>query len=136
MKIFLICSRYLYDRVPKIKEELEKAGHIITFPNNYEDPSTENRLKEKDPQNYFKWKADMLRLQGDKVNNNDAVVVLNFEKNNQVNYIGGATFLEMFKVWEFGKKIFLMNPIPDSILKDEIIGLNPIILNGDLSKIR
>ncbi len=136
MKIFIVCSRYLYSNVPRIKEMLENSGHEITLPNNYEAPSTENSLKEKDYEYYTKWKAQMLREQGNKVSKNDAVLVLNFDKNNQSNYIGGATFLEMFKAWELGKKIFLINPIPDNMLKDEITGLSPIILNGDLSKIK
>ncbi len=78
----------------------------------------------------------MLKLQAGKVKANDAVLVLNFEKNSQKNYIGGATFLEIFKAFELNKKIFLFNSIPDGILKDELIGMNPMIINGDLSKIK
>lgn len=29
-----------------------------------------------------------------------------------------------------------MNDIPDLLLKDEIIGFNPVVINGDLSKIQ
>ena len=126
----------MYDKVPKIKNELEKNGLIITLPNNYEDPSKENRLKKEDFNKYANWKAEMFRLQENKVKSNDAVLVLNFEKDNQFNYIGGATFLEIFKAWELGKKIFLFNPIPEGILKDEIIGFNPTILNGNLTLIK
>ena len=77
-----------------------------------------------------------MRSQGEKIKQNDAIIVMNFEKNGQANYIGGATFLEIFKAWELGKKVFLFNPIPDNSLKDEIIGFNPVILNGDLSKVK
>ena len=78
----------------------------------------------------------MIRLQTEKVETNDAVLVLNFDKNGQKNYIGGATFLEIFRAFDLGKKIFLLNPIPDNILKDELIGMNPTIINGDLSRIK
>lgn len=40
------------------------------------------------------------------------------KKNGQPNYIGGATFLEMYKAWEMDKKIYLFNPIPESLLKE------------------
>jgi len=43
--------------------------------------------------------------------------------------------LEMFKAWELGKKIFLYNPIPNNMLKDEIQGINPIVINGNLEQI-
>ncbi len=66
---------------------------------------------------------------------NDAVLVLNFEKNGQPNYVGGAAFLEMFKAFDLGRKIYLYNPIPDGILNDEITGLQPVIINRDLAKV-
>jgi len=42
----------------------------------------------------------------------------------------------MFKAWELKKELYLFNPIPDNILKDEILGFSPIIINGDLSKLK
>jgi hypothetical protein len=71
-----------------------------------------------------------------KIRDIDAILVLNFEKKGQLNYIGGATFLEIFIASESKKKIFLINPIPDSIFKDELMAMSPVIINGNLSKIR
>lgn len=67
---------------------------------------------------------------------NNAILVLNFEKNGQPNYIGGATFLEIYTAWRMNKNIFLYNPIPKNIFTDELIGINPKVINGDLNKIR
>lgn len=78
----------------------------------------------------------MLQTQAEKVARNDAVLVLNFEKAGQPNYIGGATFLEIFKAWELGKKIFLYNQIPEGMLRDELVGMGPTVINGDLSRIK
>jgi len=78
----------------------------------------------------------MIRTDGKIIKANDAILVLNFEKNGQKNYIGGSVFLEMFKTFDLDKKIFLYNPIPESTLKDEIIGFGPVIINGDLTKIK
>jgi hypothetical protein len=136
MKIFVCTSRYLYTKAQPVINELEKMGHEITLPNNYDDPGRENRIKEeKELKEYSRWKASMLEIQAKKVATNDAVLVLNFEKNGEKNYIGGATFLEMFKAWEMSKKIFLYNEIPDNLLKDEITGMAPVIINQDLAKI-
>ena len=66
----------------------------------------------------------------------DAVLVLNLEKNGVQNYIGVATFLEMYDAFRLNKKIFLYNDIPEGILKDEIIGFAPMLIKGDLSLVK
>ncbi|UCD20973.1 MAG: hypothetical protein JSW08_00280 [archaeon] len=136
MKIFIACSKHFYDKVLPIKEELEKNGHQIAFPNNFEDPFIEERLKGEDNKKHREWKAGMLLKDKTNLEPVDAILVLNFEKNGEPNYIGGATFLEAYKAWELNKKIFLFNDIPNNIFKDELEGLNPVILKGDLSKIK
>lgn len=136
MKIFLCTSKYLYGHVPEIKEKLEQMGHVITVPNSFDEPMKENEMKEVSAEDHRMWKSDMIRLQAVKIAENDAILVLNFEKNGQPNYIGGATFLEIFKAFELGKKIFLYNPIPDNFLNDEITATGAIVINGDLSKVQ
>ena len=135
MKIFLICSKVFYDRIPPIQAELEKAGHVITLPNCYDDPGTEARYREMGDQAHAKWKASMLRHSQDVIHSNDAVLVLNFEKNGQENYIGGATFLEMYDAFRMSKKIYMYNGIPDNILKDEVEGFEPILLHQNLERL-
>jgi hypothetical protein len=136
MKIFICSSKYFYQKIPDIKEYLESLDHIITLPNSYDYPMKEEEIKKVGRTQHSKWKGDMIRLQNKKINDNDAILVLNFEKNNYKNYIGGATFLEMYKAFELNKKIFLFNDIPEGILKDEIIRFNPIIINGNLNLIK
>src|SRR5438874_646249 len=109
MKIFVCLSRYNYQKAQSVIEQLKEAGHEITYPNNFDDPGKENRTKISDPAAYPDWKASMFRQQSEKVEKNDAILVLNFEKDGKLNYIGGATFLEVFKAWELGKKIYFYN---------------------------
>lgn len=135
MKIFICASKYNYDKVASIKNWLEKHGHVITVPNSYDEPMKEEEIKKISPEAHQKWKATMIHLQKEKVMINDAILVLNFDKNGQTNYIGGATFLEIFRAFDTNKKIFMYNPVPDGILRDEILGMNPSIINGDLNKI-
>lgn len=44
MKIFIICSKAFYEKIPPIKSALEKVGHIITLPNCYDCPETESNI--------------------------------------------------------------------------------------------
>jgi hypothetical protein len=136
MKIFICCSKHIYNKVPPIKKALEEAEHIITLPNSYDVPMKEEDMKKVGAEEHKNWKASMIRLQKEKVATNDAVLVLNMEKNGQKNYIGGATFLEVFKAFELGKKIYFYNPLPDNFLKDELLGMGPIIINGNLDLIK
>lgn len=135
MKIFIICSKAFYSHIPAIKEELEQRGHVVTLPNCYDKPETEAEFREKGTKVHGAWKARMIAHSEEVIKAQDAVLVLNFEKNNIPNYIGGATFLEMYDAFRLGKKIFLYNDIPEGILKDEINGFQPILIQQDLSKV-
>ena len=135
MKIFIICSKAFYGTIPPIKEALEKTGHEITLPNSYDDPDAESKYYELGAKEHAVWKASMIKHSEDVINSIDAVLVLNFEKNGQQNYIGGATFLEMYDAFRLGKKLYIYNDVPDGMLKDEIVGFSPIILNEKLAKI-
>ena len=135
MKIFIICSKHLYGKVPPIKKALELLGHTITVPNSFDAPMKEEEMKRISKEEHIAWKSARLWEQVGKVQSNDAVLVLNYEKKGIQNYIGGATFLEIAHAFYNRKKIFLLNPIPNNIFTDELTGMNPTILNGDLNKI-
>lgn len=45
----------------------------------------------------------------------DAMLVLNYDKNGNQNYIGGSTFAEMAVAYYLGKEIFLLNPVPQDL---------------------
>jgi hypothetical protein len=121
--------------IPPIARGLELNGHEITYPNSYEQPFQEEEMKKKGLEAHIEFKQRMMRLHEPKIKANDAVLALNFEKQGKPNYIGGGTFMEIVKAWELNKKIFLYNPIPECIFKDELTGINPYIINQDISKI-
>jgi len=134
MKILIICSKNFYINIPPIKEELEKMGHSIYLPNSYDNPSKEAELR--GTKEHAIWKAKMIKKSEERIKELDAVLVLNMDKGESKNYIGGATFLEIYDAFRFNKKVFLYNDIPDGMLKDEIIGFSPIVINKDLSKVK
>ena len=132
----MICSsKHVYGRIGPIKDALEKAGHQITLPNSYEDPMLEERTKAEASERHVALKAKLLWEQGEKISSVEAILVVNFEKGSQANYIGGATFLECYKAFELGKKIYLMNPIPRNAFEDELRGMSPVVINQDLGRI-
>ena len=136
MKIFIACSKHFYERIPEIENKLEELGHNVMMPNSYEEPFREEMMKELSLEDHIKFKQEMMRLHETKIKSVDSLLVLNFKKNNQPNYIGGATFMEIVKAWELEKKVYFYNPIPDNIFRDELIGINPTIIYGDLKKIK
>lgn len=135
MKIFIICSKRFYERIPTIAIEMNTLGHSLTMPNSYDDPTAEEQYRAQGPEAHSKWKASMIDHSLKVIQNVDAVLVLNFNKGEMKNYIGGATFLEIYDAYRLGRKIFLYNDVPEGILHDEILGFNPTVLHGDLSKI-
>lgn len=135
MKIFICASKHNYDKVEPFRQKLEAMGHIVTLPNGYDEPMKEEEMKKMGPEIHRKWKANMIKYQDVKVVANDAILVLNLEKKGQLNYIGGAAFLEIFRAFNAGKKIFLFNPVPENIFTDELLAMGPMIIDGDLTKI-
>ena len=140
MKILLICSKQFYNKIEGIKTTLEKNGNQVFLPNCYDAPETEQKMWDMGREEHCKFKAQMFRQSYETISNMDAVLVLNYDKQKNgetlKNYIGGATFLEMYEAFKLNKKIFMINEVPNNILADEIYGFNPIILNGDLSNIK
>jgi len=136
MKIFIGCSKHFYHKINKIKNDLEKNGHTITLPNSFDEPFKEEEIKNMSKEEHIKWKGEMMKKDKTNIEPNNAVLILNFEKKGIPNYIGGAIFLEVYKAWELEKKIFFYNPLPKCSFTDELIGINPTIINGDLNLIK
>ena len=139
IKILIICSKKFYSKIEEVKKILEEKNIEVFLPNCYDDPTTEQRMWDLGKEEHQKFKAKMYKQSEDTISNMDAVLVLNLdkEKDGEIinNYIGGATFLEMYDAFRLGKKIYLYNDIPKGMLFDEIEGFGPIIINGDLNLI-
>ena len=140
MKILIICSKKFYSKIEEVKKILEEKNIEVFLPNCYDDPTTEQRMWDLGKEEHQKFKAKMYKQSEDTISNMDAVLVLNLDKEKKgkilKNYIGGATFLEMYDAFRLGKKIYLYNDIPKGMLFDEIEGFGPIIINGDLNLIK
>ncbi len=136
MKILIICSKVFYKEIEPIKAKLEEMGHEIELPNSYDEPDAEKKSLELGEKAHSEFKARMFKMSRERIENVDAVLTLNFDKNRKKNYIGGATFLELYEAFMENKKIYLYNDIPEGILYDEISGFSPIVIHGDLSLVK
>ena len=81
-------------------------------------------------------KGEMFRRSRDRIKSMDAVLTLNFDKNEKKNYVGGSIFLELYEAFMEDKKIYLWNEVPEGILFDEISGFAPEIINGNLDLVK
>ena len=136
MKILIICSKAFYKDIAPIKEKLEQKGHDISLPNSYYNPDAEKESWDLGEKEHSEFKSRMFKQSAETISKMDAVLTLNFDKNGKSNYIGGATFLELYEAFINNKKIYLYNPIPEGMLFDEIQGFSPVVINGDLGLIR
>lgn len=139
MKIFIACSKWCYKYIPEIKRRLEYLGHEVILPNYYDDPMIEEKIKKLSVDEHKKFCEESFKISRLKANESDCILVLNMDKicdnNVYYNYIGGATLLEMYDSYILGHPIYLYNSIPNNMLRDEIEGMSPIILMGNLNKI-
>ena len=137
MKIVICGSMSASQEMIEIKKSLDRVGHEAIFPKGAE--LYVSGQKKSDNQNdkiENKVKNDLIRDFYFAIEKADAVIIANFDKNGINNYIGGNTFLEAGFAHVLNKKLYFVNDIPEMIYREELIAFQPIILNGDLSKIK
>jgi len=137
MKIVVCGSMSSAAKMIEVKKSLKSLSHKVVLPSNTEDYASKKIILEgsgESPERKIKF--DLTREYYNEINNAEAVLIVNIDKNEVKNYIGGSAFMELSFGHVLNKKLFLLNPIPSMIYTDEIIALQPTILNGDLSKIK
>lgn len=133
MKITVCGSMVFAKEMLKIKQKLEKQNHIVVIPantNKYAQGIIDIESK------WEKLELDVFRAYFEEIKKTDAILIVNEDKNNIKNYIGGNSLIEMAFAHVLNKKIFLLNPIPQMSYSDEIEAMASIVINKDLGKIR
>ena len=138
-----------YARFMELKEVLENENHIVLHPEvEFEmkgDDTSVGAYFERNggidafPPEHEVWKkkGDAIAKHFQKIDACYAILVTNYEKKGIENYIGGNTFLEIGYAFGAGKKIFILNSIPSELsYKEEILGMQPIVLHGDILKLQ
>ncbi len=140
--ITVCCSCNFYKHASDIQEELETLGFAVIL------PSTVPLMKESndwDVSHYKTWfadegdypkKAELILDHFTEVSRGDAILVLNDEKHGVKNYIGGNVLMEMALAFWLKKPIFILGEYPEgSALEEEIKGMLPILLHGDINNL-
>ena len=121
----------------EVKKALERMGHTVFVPKSIDLMDTSGYVHPTEDEERIEAKIehDFIREHFRKIEQADAILVLNYDKKGIIRYIGGNTFLEMGLAFWLRKKIFLLNPIPDMDYKTEMHAMQPVVIEGDLTKI-
>lgn len=137
MRIGIISSMQNIDKMLEIRDKLNNMGHNAFLTNLHKTLIGKNDEDIEKIKIYQKNNRDAIRVFWKAMQGADAVLVLNLDKSGIKNYIGGNTLMEIGFAHVLNQKIFLYNPIPEiPFYKSEIEAMKPIIINGDLSKIK
>ncbi|MBR9675701.1 hypothetical protein GOV05_01700 [Candidatus Woesearchaeota archaeon] len=137
MRIGIIGSMQFTDKMLEVREKLNRLGHdaFVTELHKAMVGKTSEEIEEIKLEQ--KYNQDAIREFWNAMQGADAVLVLNYDKNDIENYVGGNTLMEIGFAHVLNQRIFMLNPIPEMpYCKTEIEAVKPIILNGDLTKIK
>lgn len=82
-------------------------------------------------------KEGAIRDHFEKIDWADAILVLNSPKRGITGYIGGNTLIEIGVAFYLKKPIYIMHQVSSELsYKQEILGMKPIFLDGDLSRLK
>lgn len=125
-----------HDEMKQVKRDLQTLGFEVLTPSELDNLEyNESYMKNDEDRINAKIEFDFIREHFKKVELADAILILNYEKKNIPGYIGGNTFLEMGYAYGLGKKVYLLNPIPQMDYYTEMVAIQPTVLNGDLKMI-
>jgi len=134
-KIFIGGSMSFATEMKNAKEELERAGFAVDVP-----LDTEHVIKDSSKKTDVAFLQELGVGRGDAelVSEADALLILNYEKHGTAGYIGPGAFRDLSVAWWLRKKIFFLFPYDENQnnQKYEMIGFAPVILNGDILRIK
>lgn len=137
MKIGIIGSMQFTDKMIEVRDELMKLGHDAFITNLHKTMIGKDVEEIEKIKLYQKYNQDAIREFWNAMQGADAVLVLNFDKSEIKNYIGGNTLMEIGFAHVLNQKIYLWNPVPEMpYCESEIKAVKPIIINGDILLIK
>lgn len=133
MKTITLCgSMKLIEKMLEVEKGLKAMGYNVFVPSLEE---TGDYASMSVPEQYV-FKNRMIVDHLNKIKEGDAVLIVNDRLKDTDSYIGANSFLEIGFAFSLGKKIYLLNKVPDQSNSVEIGGMFPVCLDGDLSKIQ
>ncbi len=130
MKI-TICGSMQFDaEMTRAKTQLEERGYEVDKPNAVEGHVYADNLDAN-----AGLKRGFIDEHFAKIDTSEAILVVNETKHGTPGYIGGNTLMEIAYAYAQKLDIYLLNSVQELSYADEIRGMHPIMLNGELSKI-
>lgn len=132
MNIVLCGSITACEQMEEAAKTLEAQGHTVEIPygcirlRERTEVATEEKAQDKID-------ADLLRRYFEKIKDRDALIAVNPEKRGIQGYIGGNTLIELAFGHVLGKALYCLYAPGEVPYLAEILAMQPIILNGDLS---
>ena len=130
MKIVICGSMQFEPKMAEIAEDLISRGYEVDKPNVVEGHVYADNLDAN-----AGLKRGFIDEHFAKINTADAVLVVNEDKNGIVGYVGGNTLIEISHAYAQGLEVFLLNSVPELSYADEIRGMHPILLDGDIGEV-
>lgn len=151
MKITICGSMAFYPEMLTIEQTLKENGHDVRVPLleipfaptgeraiNFQKYVEENGGIDAFPSTHEIWnyKEGAINDHFKKVVWSDAILVVNPEKRGVKGYVGGNTLIEIGLAFYLKKPIYILNQIASELsYRQEIFGMKPIFLDGDLGLI-
>ncbi len=137
MKIVICGSMTASREMIGVKNKLVENGHEVVLPEFTEDYAklqSQDEMHKESAENKVKY--DLIKGYYEEIKESDAILIANVERKGIPGYIGGNSFLEMAFAHILNKPIYLLKPIPNMGYTDEMIAMNPIILNENYNLIK
>jgi hypothetical protein len=135
----LLGSMSIAPIIKETKQKLEKNGFDVLVISDLDHMIANPGLTDSLDEDYEHCiENDILGEAFDSIKASDCVLVLNYPKNGIDGYCGTSVCMELAVAYHLRKKIYLLHPLPsyhDHRWALEVAILQPIIINGDLSKI-
>jgi hypothetical protein len=142
MHVVVCSSANFYRQALEVRDKLRTMGYEVTLPYTADKMEASGDF---DVTHYKTWfgdasdyhkKAVLMERHFKEIAGGDIILVLNYEKHGQANYIGGNVLMEMAVAFYLKKPIYVLNGAPEeSPLLEEILGTEPVFLEGDPAKL-
>lgn len=143
LNLAICASASFYKEVIEFSYKLNDLGINVILPKTAARMKNEHRENDEAKTDWsvapagYHGKALLIREHFDEIARSDAILVMNYEKHGKANYIGPNVLMEMAVAFYLEKPVYVLNDQPeDSLLIDEILGLEPTFLNGDVARLK
>ena len=142
MKITICGSLHFFREMHTAAKQLRSLGHEVMLPHTAEEllrgEIKSEQIAEEKAQGIIHKRAiqgDLIRRHQKRIQEADAILVINPEKQGIAGYIGGNTFLEMGFAHVLHKSIYLLYSVTGHAYQAEIDTMKPVVLNGQLDRL-